>query len=215
MSQAERHTVPEREFDWGAAYQKLAKLRVDIDEVHRPPPERIRQILRERSAVLAAPRTAARPTAVTRLVTFRRRGQRWAIDADQLQEVIDVANPTPLPGLPAIYIGLVHHRGEVYPVVDIALLFGIGSGEPGDHLKALIVSDGAAAVAIGADAIEGHTQIDSASIAQMAEGAATHQAMQGLTPDLAIVFDAHRMLADARLVVNEQPATPSRNEGEK
>lgn len=175
--------------------------------------ERIRQKLRERASALAAPRVDAASGAVIKLISFSWRGQQWAVDADAVQEVIKVANPTALPGLPPAYLNLIHYRGEVFPLVNIAALFGIGSDCTGKPTHALIVGGNGSAIAIAADAVEGLSQIEVATIAAMPPDAANHDALQGLTPDLAILFDPHHLLGDARLVVNDQPATPSRTEG--
>lgn len=215
MIRQDRRAAPGRVLDWQAAHRDLARFKANVDAAQNPPPERVRQVLRERAAALAKPRAEARPAAVARLIIFSRRGHRWAVDASQVREVIELPSLTPLPGVPATYLGLIHHRGEVYPVVDIGVPFGITAGEGGKHAQALIVDDNGTAVAIAADAIEGHAMIDAASIAEMTPEAATHPALQGLTPDLATVFDAHLLLADARLVVNDQPAASARSEGEK
>jgi chemotaxis signal transduction protein len=175
--------------------------------------ERIQQKLRERAAALSAPRVKAAPAAVKRLITFRWRRQRWAVDNGQVQELIHVASPTALPGLPPAYLCLTHYRGDVFPVVDIAALFAIGEGSAATPTHALIVSDNGAAIAIAADAIEGVSKVDVANIAAMSPDTVTHSALQGLTPDQAILFDPHHLLGDSRLVVNDQPEMPSHTEG--
>lgn len=213
MSEQMRTPAPARTFDWDAARQDLARLQAYVDALQSPPPERARQVLRERSVALAKPRPKPRDFVRVSLIVFGRRGHRWATLGHQVREVIDLASITPLPGVPADYLGLIHHRGLIYPVVDVGALLGIAAGAPGKQAQALIVEGEGAAAAIAADAIEGYTTIDAASIAEMTPDAVAHPALQGLTPDLATVFDAYQLLADPRLVVNDQPAATARTEG--
>src|SRR3954469_20247620 len=57
-------------------------------------------------------------------------GQSWyAIPADAASEVVSFPELTRVPGAPPHLLGVFAHRGEVIPVIDIALLVG-NKGEP-------------------------------------------------------------------------------------
>lgn len=215
MTKPKDPAAPGRTFDWDAAKASLARLQARVDAMQSPPPERAREMLRRRSASLARPRARPRLGAMLDLIVFTRRGQRWATLGGHVREVIDLEGITPLPAVPPTYLGLIHHRGAVYPVIDLALLLGAPAGEPGKEALALIIESELAAVAIAADAVEGYRTVEAASIAEMTPQSAAHPALQGLTADGATVFDAHQLLADPRLVVNDQPAASPRHEGER
>jgi purine-binding chemotaxis protein CheW len=58
------------------------------------------------------------------------RGTSWfAVPADRAAEVVNFPELTRVPGAPAHLLGVFAHRGEVIPVVDLAILIG-SEGEP-------------------------------------------------------------------------------------
>jgi purine-binding chemotaxis protein CheW len=57
------------------------------------------------------------------LVVFRLDEQRYALDLGRVRRAIRVVAITPLPGAPAIVLGIVNLAGEVIPVVDLRTRF--------------------------------------------------------------------------------------------
>jgi purine-binding chemotaxis protein CheW len=78
------------------------------------------------------PQTSEAPIAVA--PTFRAclltiGGQPYAVDLRHVREVIPVECITPVPGMPALVLGVTNVRGSVVPVVDLLLMLGLPAAE--------------------------------------------------------------------------------------
>ena len=123
------------------------------------------RVLRARAVALAAPRAAAPASDVLELVVFRAGTQRYAIDAVEAEEAIEIGAITPLPGVPPFYRGLIVHQGIVYPLVDVRPLAGASMDDAFVPAHAILFSAPERTVAIAAEAVESFVKIDAASIA--------------------------------------------------
>ena len=65
------------------------------------------------------------PAAVIRSCTFRVGGDCLAIDADRVTEVIRESRVTRVPLAPEGVLGLVHLRGRIVPIIDLAGRLGV------------------------------------------------------------------------------------------
>lgn len=88
-----------------------------------------------------------------RTVVFTVAGERFALPAEQVEEVIDEVRPTRLPGLPPHVAGVFPHRGAWLPVLDPGPLLEL----PGDASRpeALVLRRGALRFAVLADHVIG------------------------------------------------------------
>ena len=59
------------------------------------------------------------PQDIAMLLVFRLDGEAFAVRVDSVHEVLDPADPTPVPGADPFAPGLVNVRGLVVPVLDI------------------------------------------------------------------------------------------------
>jgi purine-binding chemotaxis protein CheW len=150
----------------------------------------VRQILRARAAALAAPLPAAQSDDVVELVVFRAGNERYAIEAIEAEEAIEVGDVTPVPGLPPFYLGLIVHAGVVYPLVDVRPLAGAPVEFDLQPAQALLFLSSERAIAVAAEWVESFVRIDTASIAD------------GKTSDGIVLLDLQKLLADVRLVVD-------------
>jgi purine-binding chemotaxis protein CheW len=64
-------------------------------------------------------------------VVFQLDGESYALEVSRVQEVLDVAQLTRVPGAPRALSGLYNLRGHVVPVWNLREPFGIGPIEPG------------------------------------------------------------------------------------
>lgn len=202
----ERHdTSDDRgKIDWERAHERLARAEAALVAADDPPLHEVRRVLRERAVRLAAPIAVAEGREPVDLVIFRAGNGRYAIDSGQASAVLP-ATPTPLPGVPAFYLGLIMHRGMVSPLVDIGPLLGAPRAERPPAGYAILCSVNDDVIAIAADSIEGFVRFDAGELAGAAEGMDGHLAIRGMTRDAVIIIDAARLLRDARLTVDEQP----------
>ena len=56
-------------------------------------------------------------------------GEEYALSVDQVVEVDELGDVTPLPGAPSTFLGVRNLRGQVVPVVDLATVLGIDGAE--------------------------------------------------------------------------------------
>lgn len=212
MADRDSDPAPSRTFDWAGAHARLTRFGDRLQALGTPSPEEVRRVLHERALALAEPEAktvAARPV---EFVVFRLDGQRYAVAAQQVEGVVAIGKPTPLPGVPPFFLGLIGHRGTIYPVIDIRPLIGKPARARIEPAHAIVATQDANATAIAADSVDDLAQIDAAAIIPLDEEAAAHAALQGLILDSVIVVDIQRLLQDARLVVNDHATAPSRSD---
>src|SRR5260370_23834668 len=76
--------------------------------------------------------------------------------AVRIARVKEITNPIPmvaLPHAPRAVIGVADYRGEVVPVVDLRMRFGLASVAPTRKTKWLVVDASGRSVALGVDAV--------------------------------------------------------------
>ncbi len=89
------------------------------------------------------------------LVTFNLDEQCFALSLATVERVIAIAEITPLPGAPAVVLGIVNVRGAIVAVVDIRQRFGLPAREIRLTDRMLIARTSRRAVALIADAVAG------------------------------------------------------------
>lgn len=60
------------------------------------------------------------------VVLFTLSGETWGIDFKDVQEVLEVKEPTPVPKTPPFILGVINQRGRIITVIDFVLLLGEG-----------------------------------------------------------------------------------------
>ena len=85
-----------------------------------------------------APAAPAPPREVRDALVFRVDASLYALDSAFVDHVSEVGRVVPVPTAPACFAGVVHERGRVLAVVDLARLFGAGGGRSGDGYRRLI-----------------------------------------------------------------------------
>jgi purine-binding chemotaxis protein CheW len=67
----------------------------------------------------ALPKRRAEDTRISRWVGFELNGQKFAISIDQVREVLASATVEPVPGSPALILGVINLRGRIVAVLDL------------------------------------------------------------------------------------------------
>ena len=62
--------------------------------------------------------------ATIRVILFELSGEIWGMDFKDIQEVLEVTEPTPIPKTPPFILGVINQRGRIITVIDFALLLG-------------------------------------------------------------------------------------------
>jgi purine-binding chemotaxis protein CheW len=132
------------------------------------------------------------------LVVFSLDSRRYALDLARVQRCIRVVAITPLPGAPAIVLGVIDLAGVVIPVVDIRKRFNHPARDArlSDHL--VVATTGRRTVALLVDETRGVVEVSAESYApgagilpglEMVEGA------MKLEDGLILVHDLDRLLS--------------------
>ncbi len=73
-------------------------------------------------------------------ISFSLLGHDWAIPLDQVAELIEVHDCTPLPGVKPWVVGVSNLRGRLLPIIDFAQFLG-GQLSPMSRLQRIVVLD--------------------------------------------------------------------------
>lgn len=79
------------------------------------------------------------------LLTFQAAGQRYAVDATRVVEVVPRVRTRPLPHAPAHLTGVFEYRGEVVSVVDLGTLLGSAAAPDRLSTRIILIDRGGAA----------------------------------------------------------------------
>jgi len=87
------------------------------------------------------------------LVGFTVGGVRYAIDINKVREIVNPLALTPMPHTPPEIAGVTDHRGEVLPVVDLRVRFGLPQVEPTRSTKWVLVNAGPQCIGLIVDEV--------------------------------------------------------------
>ena len=101
-------------------------------------------------------------------ITFKLGDELFAIDVDQVREVLEISRITNVPTAPAYMRGVVNVRGKAIPVVDLRLRFGLPKGTDTVNSRIVVLElelEGEAVVLGGiADSVHEVIEIEPANI---------------------------------------------------
>jgi len=167
--------------------------------------EKDREILKRRAAAMAAPSkegTAAEK--LTEFLEFVLAGEHYAVELALVREVCSGREITHIPDAPQFMAGVANIRGQILPVADLALFFGIGAEPTGPREIVILrarAPEGTAGeireLCILADAVCGVRQVSAAEIQPPPPGFSGIHAkyLGGITQEGLIIFLADRFLA--------------------
>lgn len=103
--------------------------------------------------------TAADPPVSTDAIVVRLGAGRFAVDLASVAEVGRAPAVTRVPGLPAWLAGVANWRGRILPVLDLRSLLGAEAVALDSHGRLIVLTDGAIAVGLVVDAVDGTTSL--------------------------------------------------------
>ena len=95
----------------------------------------------------------------TGVVEFSLLGERHALPKIEVEDVIDFKHCRALPDVPPIVIGVAEHKGEVLPVVDLAMMFGRRSLAT-SAWRMMLVKNGDFSALVITETVFGERQLD-------------------------------------------------------
>jgi purine-binding chemotaxis protein CheW len=122
-------------------------------------------------------------------------GRRFAVDVADAREVVVLDATTPVPGAPAVVVGVMNLRGNVLPVVEARPLLGLPVRTATD--RALVLADGEHRAAVLVEAVLGLTTLDVAPL-PAADGDLTAGEVIADSGGRATLLDARAVLAALR-----------------
>lgn len=168
-------------------------------------------ILRARARALARRPAQEEPGDARQLsmevLEFRLAAERYAVETMFVQEVHALKNLTALPCTPAFVSGIVNLRGHIVAVVNLKKFFNLPEQGLTDLHRIILVGNGDVEFGLLADASVGVRRIARASLQPPLPTASGIGAryVQGISADSMLVLDMARILADPRILVNEEP----------
>lgn len=96
----------------------------------------------------------------TTCLLVRVAGEEYALPADRVREVARGGQFAPVPGAPAVVLGVRNLRGQVVPVIDLAGVLGLD--REGQPPFVVVVEHAGRVAAFGVDALRGVSPLEGA-----------------------------------------------------
>jgi purine-binding chemotaxis protein CheW len=170
-----------------------------------PSAEDIRNRLRERARRLAIPPPQDDVAERISIIEFGLANERYAIDARFVRDVQPLRELTALPCTPPFLRGLVNVRGRLVAVIDLKKFFGLPERGITDLHRVIVLQGTDMEVGLLADTVEDVHELDASSVQPTltTQTGIREEYLHGVTADRLVLLDAEAILADPRIVVNE------------
>jgi purine-binding chemotaxis protein CheW len=193
--------------DWADIRARLDRAGTALEEALHPSPERARAVLEKRARDLACRPANQAASAAPRLlvVTFALAGERYALEARYVREVLRLTDCTPLPGAPAFVVGVLNLRGEVLAVFDLRPLLGLVSDAAAERGRILVLGVDRPEFGLLADAAEEVAALAEHDLHEPPDSVVGpgREYLRGVTQEALIVLDGAVLLRDGRLFVDQ------------
>jgi len=199
-------SVPQ-EHDWAAMRAHLADAAASIANGFTRAPEEEKRLLHERALALArAPGVAAPGDNLLEVAEFELAGERYGFPLASVRSVSALKELTPLPCVPPFVCGIINLRGEIRTVIDLKRFFDLPERGITEANMIILLEHGGVQLGILADAVRGVRTLASTELQPGLPTLTGRRAdyLRGVTADRLIVLDAERLLADKRIIVDEQ-----------
>jgi purine-binding chemotaxis protein CheW len=200
-------TRAQQTLDWREAYGRLARARQALDAGLERTPEEARRILAARARALAQPiEDVPTPDEVVDLLVFSLAGERYAVAAASVLEVIPLRELVTVPGAPRVVLGIVNHRGRILPVLDLRRVFELAGESVTERSRVVVAEAGGLTFGVFADAVAGVVRVGPQELEARPTGlVGGHQTfVLTVTRDMVAVVDLEALARDPRITVNEE-----------
>ena len=138
---------------------------------------------------------------VIQWVTFKLAGETYGINVMRVQEVLRYTEIAPVPGASPHVLGIINLRGNVVPVIDTRLRFGLPQGELNDNTRIVIIESNSNVLGILVDSVAEVVYLRASSIESspnvgQEESARYIQGVSHRDGELLILVDLQKLLTD-------------------
>jgi len=177
---------------------------MDQDQIAISPD--VQRILAERAQALARSLEDEPVGEHIDLVVLTLGAERYGVDVQYVQEIRPLRALTPVPGAPRIWAGVVNLRGHLYPILDLRRYLAQEGKCATESGNIVLVAAAGLTVGLLADGMcEGRRVLRTEIAPPLADAASTrHAIILGVTADWITLLDVAALLADPRLVAQEE-----------
>jgi purine-binding chemotaxis protein CheW len=196
----------QQEIDWDGIQTRLEAAVVKIEQGWTPGLEETARILRDRARALAREDKREEGGDRIEFVEFTLAYERYGIGTAYVREVYPLKDFTPVPCMPGHVMGIINVRGQIVSIVDLMKFFDLPDKGLGELNKVIILQSDNMEFGVLADVIVGVREVPAAGL-QPSLPTLTgirEEYLLGITEDRTVVLDARRILADEKIVVNEE-----------
>ena len=197
---------PRGAINWRKVRRRLDAARAATEQAWIPDADETTRILKARAQALAREPGDARDAEALEIVEFMLAHERYGVETAFVSAIHPLTNLTPLPCTPAFVPGIVNLRGEIVSVIDLKKFFDLPEQGLTDLNKVIVLQSDAMRFSLLADVVLGVRRVPVAEI-QAALPTLTgirEQYLKGVTSERTIILDAAKLLADGKIVVQEQ-----------
>jgi chemotaxis signal transduction protein len=131
--------------------------------------------------------------------------ERYAVDLADVAEVLPPVRITPVPGVAAVFAGVIGVHGEIRPVIDLRRLLGMGGIGNGDRARVILLRRDGREMGLRVDSVEQIEWIRAGDLESAADrDAATAQRtsskfVRRTTKDLLMLLSTEALFAELEL----------------
>jgi purine-binding chemotaxis protein CheW len=193
--------------DWKDIRRRLEKVRSVIEQGSMPDAGEEKKVLRERARALAREPEKEASREELEIIEFLLARERYGVESSYVREVSLLTDLTPVPCTPSFVLGVINVRGQIISVIDLKKFFELPERGLGDLDRVIILRSEEMEFGVLADSIIGVRNIPASGL-QPSLPTLTgirEEYLKGIfAGDRTIILDAGRLLADRKLVINEQ-----------
>ncbi len=178
--------------DWQAVRRRLAENETAVERSLSPDAARLRAVLRQRAARLAARQREQEAEERLDVLAFWLGEEHCAMELTAVAEVLPFRRSTPVPGMRAEMLGVVNLRGQIRPVIDLVRLIGAKGGGAADAGHILFLRDKPNEIGVRVDRVDAVRRLPAGLLAQTGDagGSLSSRFARGMAPDGLVLLDA-------------------------
>ena len=164
-----------------------------------------RKVLKERARILAEKPESKREESLE-ILRFKLAEEIYAFETNDIREVFNVQEITPLPSTPVFLKGIINVRGEILSVIDIKSFFDLEEKKLTPPYNIVILQKQDKMLGILAEGIDGvfHISKENMQDSLPTLDSSKHRYLKGITRDRIIILDAGAILNDKKLIIDEE-----------